>query len=181
SAFKIRNAGYSMYFKSQPVKQIEIAPNETIFLAIDRCNQPVGTLRVLDERGGNIELEQFLNIDMLLDDSERPCAEATRFTVPFRHPDALIIKLLLWKSYYLFCKVNKVQTALISSRPIYSRNYEYLSFIDLGESGKYYHTHLKNKLHRTYKIDITSIETKWLKLQHPLRNFFFDTNHHISV
>jgi hypothetical protein len=172
-ALSIRNAGYAMYFKAKSAKSPRLLKNETIYLALENDVTPVGTLRVLDERHGPIELEAFFKINSLLENWERPCAEATRFTVPNRHPQSLSIKLLLWISFFRYCEKRSIKTMLISSRPIYARQYTFLGFEDVGDIGQYQHPHLKNKIHRTFKLFLPAAKEKWIRTSHPLWNFFF--------
>ncbi len=182
-ARELRQKGYHMYFReSQPIPPEIPLPNETTFLAIEiGKNVPVGTLRVLDRSKGKIELDHFLQIDKLLTPAEHPCAEATRFTIPFQHPESLTIKLLLWKAFFDYCVQHRIATMLISSRPFFARMYTYLFFEDIGSAGEYRHTHLKNKVHRTYKLHLHGLKERWHSHGHTLYGFMSKRSHNISI
>ncbi len=171
-ARQLRAEGYKMYFAAdnEAVGHDKTEPNETTFLALDRNDHPVGTLRVLDRTKGKIELDNFLDVDALLNENEKPCAEATRFTIR-KHPKGIIIKILLWRAYFKYCQTRGIRTMLISSRPIIAKNYTYLFFEDIGPKGVYRHSHLKNKEHHTYKMDVEKMPILWRKSNHPLYMF----------
>ena len=86
-ALKVRMEGYKMYFGSNhtPADDKKVKPNETTYLAVDKFDNPIGTIRVLDRSKGEIELDHFLDVDALLNTREQPCAEATRFAIS-KHP-----------------------------------------------------------------------------------------------
>lgn len=170
-ALQVRARGYNMYGNLDPEEAVA-KRNETTFLAVDQDDDPVGTLRVLDRRNGKIELDNFLDVDALLDEDEKPCAEATRFAIP-KHPKGMIIKILLWKAYFNYCRTQGIRTMLVSCRPLLARNYLFLLFEDIGPQGYYKHKHLKNKEHRTYKRDITNLRELWWQVRHPLYDFMF--------
>jgi hypothetical protein len=174
---KLRERGYKMYFGSGSgtADHDKPLPNETVFLAVDQDDKPVGTLRVLDRTKGKIELDNFLDVDALLDEKEKPCAEATRFTIA-KHPKGVIIKILLWRAYFKYCQSRGIRTMLISSRPIMAKNYTYLLFKEIGLKGVYRHNHLKNKEHSTYKMNIPSLRDLWIQAKHPLFKFMFVRN-----
>ena len=172
-ARQLRAEGYKMYFAAgnDAMAHDKTKPNETTFLAVDRNDHPVGTLRVLDRSKGKIELDDFLDVDTLLDENEKPCAEATRFTIR-KHPKGIIIKILLWRACFKFCQSRNIRSMLISSRPIIAKNYTYLLFKDVGPRGVYRHNHLKNKKHHTYKLNFSQARDLWIKLKHPLYKRF---------
>lgn len=168
-ALQVRARGYNMYGDLDP-EEVVAKPNETTFLAVDQNDAPVGTLRVLDRRNGKIELDNFLDVDELLDEDEKPCAEATRFAIP-KHPKGMIIKILLWKAYFNYCRTQGIRTMLVSCRPLLARNYLFLLFEDIGPQGYYKHKHLKNKEHRTYKMNVANMPILWRRHNHPLCMF----------
>jgi hypothetical protein len=168
---QVRARGYSMYGNLDAEEDM-VKPNETTFLAVDQDDYPVGTLRILDRSKGKIELDNFINVDSLLTDKEKPCAEATRFAIP-RHPESLVIKLMLWRECLDYCLTNNIKTGLISSRSFVAKNYTFLQFKDIGEKGIYRHNHLKNIVHRTYKMDVGKMPALWHRANHPLYKFMF--------
>ncbi|MGA1869443.1 MAG: N-acyl amino acid synthase FeeM domain-containing protein [bacterium] len=151
-AFQVRWKGYAKYFhsKREMIDKYDLAPNMTILLAQDEHHNPVGTLRILDRGYGSIELDEYIDVDSLLPQNDKRCAEATRFSIPV-HPQAMLIKLFLWKSFLIYCLKNKINTILISGRPAIRRVYKnLLSFDDVGPPGVYYHSLLGNLEHHCF-------------------------------
>lgn len=176
--FDLRWEGYHKYFNSRQelVDDLDFGPNVTLLLAKDAQNQALGTMRILDQRIGQIELEKFMDINLLLTDAEIPCAEATRFSIPI-HPRSLDLKLALCKGFYLYCTHHGIKTALISVRSSATRDYNRLLFEDTGPNGIYSHTMLGNILHYTYKLNITQAAHIYKTTQHPLYDFFCVKEH----
>lgn len=176
--FKIRWQGYKKYFsrKDQNVDKFDFSPNVTFFLAEDQYHRAVGTLRILDRRYGAIELDEFIDVDSFLSEPERSCIEATRFSIP-KHPDAKLIKYLLWKALFLHCQKNNVHTILYSGRPSAVRSYRCLSFENVGPAGTYNHALLGGLEHHTYKCNIAKGKDA-LKINYPQLYAFLFTEEH---
>ncbi len=174
----IRRTGYRMYGTIDGDEDEE--PEATVFLAVDDDRKPLGTIRVIDQQKERIELSEFVDIDLMLDENEKPCAEATRLAI-LKNPKAILIKLLLWKAYFLYCQRFNVQTMLVSARPIYARNYNWLLMRDMGEQGVYRHRHLKGKIHRTFKMNVPGMKTLWKSARHPMYNFIYRDRHDIKM
>lgn len=154
----------------------DLASNMTLLLAEDERRHPCGTLRILDRRFGDIELDEFLDVNSLLPENERLCIEASRFSIP-PHPNAKLIKLLLWKALLLYCLGNGITTIVISIRPQSARLYRCLFFDDLGSSGIYCHSLLGNLEHHSYKHNIAE-KRPVLKAKSPfLYNFLYEEYH----
>jgi len=110
-ALSVRSIGYQKYFanKTEISDNYDISFHCIILLATDPHGEPLGTIRLLDRRGGKIELDSFLNLDSLLPPDKHPVVEATRFCVP-THPSSKLIKQALWKAYYLYCRYNHIKS-----------------------------------------------------------------------
>lgn len=176
--FDVRWKGYSKYFNSrvEMVDKFDSAPNVTFLLAEDAQNNAVGTLRILDRRYGSIELDEFVDVDFLLPNGDKRCAEATRFSIP-AHPQKKSIKLLLWKAFLLYCMKNKINIMLISGRPVVARAYRILPFEEVGPSGIYYHPNLGNLEHRCFICDITQKSQVLKESNRSLYDFLFKEKH----
>jgi hypothetical protein len=176
--FNIRWLGYKKYFKQKDdvIDQFDFSPHATILMATDEHRQPIGTIRILDRRYGKIEIDDFLNVNKLLSKEEHPCAEATRFCIP-NNANSKLIKLILWKSFYLYCLYHKINTILIAVRPSAARSYRHLLFEDIGDKGVFNHSVLGNIQHYTYKLNVPTAEEKFRSYKHPLYEFFCVQQH----
>jgi hypothetical protein len=176
--FNIRWLGYKNYFNSlqEMIDEFDFAPNVTLLLATDDQEQVLGTMRILDQRHGKIELEKFLNIRSLLPETEIPCAEATRFSIP-NNPRSPEIKLTLWKAFYRYCTLHEIKSALVSVRPGAVHDYTRLLFEDTGTCGIYTHELLGSIVHYTFKLNIPQAMEKYKACYHPLYEFFFVMEH----
>ncbi|MGA1823798.1 MAG: N-acyl amino acid synthase FeeM domain-containing protein [bacterium] len=176
--YNVRWKGYAKYFtsKEEIVDKCDFAPNVTLLIAEDGHRKPVGTLRILDREYGSIELDQFVDVDCLLPQGETRCAEVTRFSVP-PHPQARLIKHLLWKAYLLYCMKNKINIMVMSGRPVVARAYRALLFDDLGPSGVYYHSKLGNLEHRCFICNISQKKEVLKRANRTLYDFFFKKHH----
>jgi len=176
--FHVRWEGYKKYFKSEEenMDEHDFSSETTLLLAEDKHHNPVGTMRILDRRYGSIELDKFVNLNSFLSEGERVCIEATRFSIP-KHPQSKLIKLLLWKSLLLYCQINHIDTILMSVRPAAARSYQCLLFENVGPSGAYRHSLLKNLEHQTYKCNISDRKKVIKKVNWPLYHFFFIEDH----
>ncbi|MGA1826577.1 MAG: N-acyl amino acid synthase FeeM domain-containing protein [bacterium] len=176
--FDVRWKGYAKYFtsKEEMVDEYDLASNVTLLLAHDDQRNPLGTLRILDRRFGDIELDAFLDVDSLLPEDEQFCIEATRFSIP-PHPHAGLIKLFLWKALLLYCLGNKIHTILISIRPRTARVYRRLLFDSFGPSGIYNHPLLKNLEHHCYHHTIAEKRAVMKDLYPDLYQFLYQEYH----
>jgi hypothetical protein len=177
--FDVRWAGYKKYFnnKEESIDKYDYAPNVTLLLAEDGSHEAVGTMRILDRRHGKIELDEFIEVDSLIPDSEKPCAEVTRFSFS-KHLKSKLIKLLLRKAVFRYCQENQINTMLISMPPTAARDYQRLFLLeDTGPSGVYHHRLLGNVEHHTYKCDIPKTMEFLRSSRHPLYDFFCTDNH----
>ena len=172
--FEVRWAGYQKYFGSREevIDGYDYQNNVTLLLATDAVNRPMGTLRILDRAEGKLELDAFLDVDALVPRAERPCVEATRFTVP-RHPRSREIKLALWKAFHEYAQAHGSQSMVIWATRSAARMYQALLFEDVGEVGAFTHPSLGNKLHRTFKVHLPTVEKRYHEDSHPLRDLFF--------
>jgi len=177
--FDIRWEGYKKYVnkKEEVIDEYDFASNATLLLAEDGFNEPVGTMRILDRRHGKIELDEFIEVDSLLTEHEKQCAEVTRFSFS-KHLKSKLIKYLLWKAVFRYCQANQINTLLISMPPSAARDYQRLFLLeDLGPSGVYHHRRLGNAEHHTFKCDIPRTIEFLRSSKHPLYEFFCTDNH----
>ncbi len=173
--FDVRWKGYKKYFdnKSEMIDAYDFERNSTLLLAEDESGEAVGTMKILDRRYGRIELDDFIDIDSLLSSDGKLCVEATRFSIPMQKHSRLI-KLLLWKTLVLYCRLNRVNNLILSVRSnAVARDYTRLNFHNAGPSGVYTHEQLGNIEHQTYICDIMETQEA-LKNNNPrMHNFLF--------
>ena len=172
--FDVRWEGYRKYFgaRDDVVERYDFQPNATLLLATDTEDRPLGTLRILDRAHGELELDAYVDVDAIVPAAERPCIEATRFTVP-RHPRSQDIKSALWKAFHDYSRANGSQSMVIWCRKGAARMYGRLMFEDVGAEGEFRHPRLGNKTHRTYKVGLSTVEALYRDRNHPLSELFF--------
>ncbi len=176
--YRLRSCGYKKYsLKEDHLRDdLDSGSGAVLLLATRSDGCPAGTLRILDRRFSQIELDSFVPVDELLPPDRQPVAEATRFCVPFAS-DAKWIKLALWKAFFCYCVESKIKTMLISVRSGASRDYRSLLFESLGKRGMYVHSLLGSHAHETYAFDVSNGPELYRSTQHPLHGFFVLQDH----
>ena len=179
--FSVRWEGYKRYFSSRHgvIDRFDFSTNTTLLIAEDEYYNPVGTIRIMDRRYGKIELDNYLDINSILSDHEKPCIHVNRFSIP-RNPNSSLIKLLLWKGILIYCMRNQIDTILKSVRPAAARLYRSLQFQKVEPLGIYHHPLLGNLEHHTYKVSI-SRKRKILKEENPVLYNFFFKEYHLNI
>jgi len=180
-AFDIRWRAYQRFFNKTDdlIELNDFQSNATLLIVEDNQNKPVGSMRILDRRYGKIELDRFVDIKSLIPRSELPCAEGSRLSIP-NHPNSKVIRFLLYKAFYLYCKSNRIDTMLISVRRITARNYRYFYFKNVGPAGIFNHPHLGNLEYHTYKCNISETG-KFLKIMNEPLYQFFSVKEHLNI
>lgn len=180
--FDVRWAGYKKYFRhrDEAIDQYDFASNVTLLLATDDHDNALGTMRILNRTGGDIELDAYLDVESLLSEDEKPCAEATRFSVPW-HPNSKTIKWLLWKAAYLYCRVNQIRTMMIWVRPAARRDYcNLLLFQDVEVAGVFHHPVMNQREHHLLKLDVQNAPMMY-QSQSPEFYDFLVTQQHPTI
>lgn len=172
--FDLRWQSYKKHFdaRDEVVETRDSAINATLLLATNVCDRPLGTLRILDRGQGEIELDDFLDVDSLLSPIERPAVEASRFVVP-RHPRAEDVLLALWRSFYHHSRAREARTMLIQARPGAARRYRRLGCQNAGPLGEFRHPRLGDLAYRTYKLFVPAAEFLYRRHEHELADFLF--------
>ncbi|SPD76521.1 hypothetical protein PITCH_A980035 [uncultured Desulfobacterium sp.] len=132
----IRWSGYKKYqLERNSIEDIyDHQENCTLLLAEDSTGNAIGTIRVMNRIKGRIELDDFLDLDNILNETEIYCAEASRLSVP-QGPKSKEVKLALWKAYHRYCLAHQITTMVIAARPGASRDYQKLLFKKVGGGG----------------------------------------------
>lgn len=166
--FETRLKGYRRYFDKieNVIDEHDYAPNHHLLLAVNEYGTPVGTMRLLDRRYGNIELDTFINVGNIIDECySNSCVEVTRFAVP-TNEYSKEIKTELYKAYYLYCWKNDIKAGVIWAKRAMVREYKWLGFESLGEKGKFKHLKLSNAPHETFILPFNH-DKSW-QMRHPL-------------
>lgn len=177
--FNVRWAGYKKYFnkKEEVIDEFDFVSNVTLLLATDAQEQVLGTMRILDGRCGEIQLNRYFAIDAILTEEDMPCAQANRFSIP-NHPLSRPIKFALWKGFFRYCTRQNIQTMLISVRASAAREYQrLLLFEDVGPTGMYCHKEFGNLAHYTYKLNLKQASEKHKLQNRELYEFFWLAEH----
>jgi len=179
--FDLRRLGYRKYADTLMQEDIlDSQANCTLILGEDQHGRPVGTMRILESLSGPIELHSFVDLTAILPPSqfqaEQSIAEASRFTI-LSGAQSKELKLLLWKTFYLFCLDRGVEFMLACVRKPAARDYLQLFFDDVGAAGQFIHPHLGQHAHYTYIAHAPSLERRFRATQHPLADFFLNTPH----
>lgn len=182
--YDLRWKGYQKYKgfqrKEDIIDEFDNSDNVTLLLALTENNNPLGTIRILDQSQGKIELQSYLDLNSILTPNEQPVGEATRFSIPYSQ-NSKLVKLYLWKGYFLYCQLHSLKTMLIWIRKGASRDYRRLLFDNCNINGVFQHNGFNNLEHHTYKLDVKSSELKYKLNQHPYHDFFFVENHEIYL
>lgn len=169
----VRWAGYGKYFPSRAdvLDRYDESPNTVLLLATDEQNRAIGTMRVLDGRCSDMEIEQFVKVRRILPPHQLPCAEATRFSVPWQKKSTLV-KLALWKAFYSYCVAHSINSMVIWVRPGAMRDYELLRFQPVQQDGFFCHPLLGNQKHQTHVLDLTVAAQLYKETNHRFHDFF---------
>jgi hypothetical protein len=191
NVFECRLRGYGKYYGFNNLQEViddyDYSPHCCLLLAEERGKRPVGTIRIIDRRGGPIELDQFIDVEHVIKQNEHPCVEATRFSVPGKQSKfrRLLIKLLLNRAYYDYCKLNNIETMIMSLVSENKKFIDYfekkLCFADVGVEGRYCHSILDEKEHRTFKHKVSEGEKNMAKSWNPICRLLVRTNGNINT
>ena len=81
---RLRFSGYKGCFKrpEHTLDEFDALPSAINLIAYSSTDEPLGVMRLLDRRGGPIELDRFYDVPAILgEDIAGSCVEADRFTV----------------------------------------------------------------------------------------------------
>ena len=179
--FDIRWRAYQKFFNKtdELIESNDFQTNATLLIVEDDKSKPVGSMRILDRRHGKTELDRFVDVKSLIPRSELPCAEGSRLAIP-NNPDSKVIRFLLYKAFYLYCKKNRIDTMLISVRRITASNYRCFYFKHVGPAGIFNHPHMRNLEYHTYKCNISET-SKFLKIMNEPLYQFFSAKEHLNI
>lgn len=150
--------------------------NTIVVLCADKASgEAVGTARFQTNAGGPLLIEHSMSVPEAMRDDTR--AEITRLsTIPGADP---LVKLSLMKASYLFCLATQVRWMVICARSdALARQYERLGFMDVyGDERMVPMLHVGKLEHRVLMFNVTTAESSWRAIRHPLYEFMIETAH----
>ncbi len=107
-------------------------------------------------------------------------AEAVRFSVVSGRSGGLVrnVRNVLFKAFYLICVATRIDWMVICVRsPMHKLYFSLLFENTFHEDNPILIPHIGNLPHRVLKLRVSQVRPLWGETNHPLFNFFFDTNH----
>ena len=180
-AVHIRHAAYKRHV---PVFADTLkAPEETdadagvvVLLAEAKLDgSALGTMRIQTNRFKPLSLEQSIALPPSL--AGRSLAEATRLGVTEQRIGRMV-KTVLFKAFYLYCRGNGVHSMVIAGRAPIDRQYARLMFEDVYPGQGFIPLrHAGDMPHRVMHLTVADANARWQAAAHPLYDFFIRTSH----
>lgn len=180
-AVRIRREAYGRHLPelaanmTQP-DDADFAPGTTVLLAESKFDgKPLGTMRIQTNEFNSLKMEESVMLPSWL--SSKKLAEATRLGVAIGNVGR-IVKVNLFKAYYLYCKKFDIDWMVICAREPVDAQYEKLLFEDVFKKKVFSPMkHIGNIPHRVLAFNVLGAEKLWRREQHPLTEFVFETFH----
>jgi hypothetical protein len=180
-AVHIRHAAYARHVPA--LAKLLRAPeagdrdaDATVLLAESKLDgEPLGTMRIQTNRRRPLALEQSVALPAWL--RHRRLAEATRLGVTASRVGR-VVKVLLFKAFYLYCKRAGIDWMVIGARSPLDRQYEALLFQDVFPGRGFVPlAHAGHIAHRVLAFEMASADARWRAAEHPLYGLFCRTHH----
>jgi hypothetical protein len=180
-AVQIRHAAYARHVPA--LAQLLSAPeagdrdaDATVLLAESKLDgEPLGTMRIQTNRRRPLAIEQSVALPAWL--RHRTLAEATRLGVTASRVGR-VVKVLLFKAFYLYCRRAGVDWMVIGARSPLDRQYESLLFQDVYPGRGFVPlAHAGNIPHRVLCFEMATADARWRQAEHPLYGLFCRTHH----
>lgn len=177
SALKLRTSAYERHFSGLESTQDEhdFSPNAFVLMAHEkRSGALLGTMRVAFGTDETIEMLAFHPAPKLL--SSVRIGEARRLSLkPSRY--ATLVKLSLWKSFWLSCAAHNVQTLLIAARPPMNDDYRMLLFEDGMPGGAWFSPAGLGSQHELLLLRTENLEERYRAHSIELHRYMFVIQH----
>lgn len=180
-AVSIRHAAYARHV---PALALQLRAPEagdrdadaTVLLAESKLDgAPLGTMRIQTNRRRPLALERSVALPAWL--RQRTLAEATRLGVCSGRIGH-VVKILLFKAFYLHCRRIGVDWMVIGARAPLDRQYAALLFQDVFPGRGFVPlAHAGNLPHRVLGFEMATAEARWREANHPLYGMFCRTQH----
>lgn len=180
-AVHIRHAAYARHVPAlaerlQAPEAGDRDPDATVLLAESKLDgEPLGTMRIQTNRAKPLAIEQSVALPAWL--RHRRLAEATRLGITQQRVGR-VVKVMLFKAFYQFCKRTGVDWMVIGARSPLDRQYESLLFQDVFPGRGFVPlAHAGNIPHRVLAFEMATADARWRAAQHPLYGLFCRTHH----
>ena len=153
----------------------DAAPDCTVLAAFSKSSGEVqGTLRI--HRNGLRPLPLEASVELPQQLRPRRLAEVTRLARrEGAHP---MVKLALFKAFYLFCREHQTEVMLAAGRAPLDRQYEALLFEEVFPGAGYLPMrHAGGLPHRVLMLEISHAFERWTSAAHPLLAFMVEVDH----
>ncbi len=181
AAVSVRHAAYARHVPTlarqlQVPEAADLLGDTVILLARSKLDgSPLGTMRFQTNERGPLPIERSVPLPYLL--RHRRLAEATRLGVA-ASPEGRLVKMALFKAFYLHCQEAGVDEMVIASRAPLDRHYRQLMFVDVFEPGfQVPLRHAANLPHAILRFEVASAYQRWCAARHPLTDFMTHTVH----
>lgn len=152
------------------------AGSTVLFAESKLDNSVLGTMRIQTNRYSALHLEESVTLPDWL--QGKSLAEATRLAVTDGSRLARLVKVALFKAYFLYCQEAGIDWMVITARPPLDRQYEALLFQDIMPDGQLVAMkHVGDIPHRLLAFDVNAAERRWIECQHPLFAFMCNISH----
>lgn len=180
-AVQIRQSAYARHLPAfaETLRTPETADSEegvVVLLAESKLDgSPLGTMRIQTNEFKPLCVEQSVQLPEWLQGHK--LAEATRLGVTDGKGGRLVTTVL-FKAFYLYCKLTGVEWMVITGRSPIDRQYERMLFEDVFPGAGYIPlAHVGNLPHRVMTSSVQTAEARWTAAKNPLFDFAFRTFH----
>lgn len=180
-AVAVRQAAYARHVPhlaaqlSAP-ESMDSEPTAFVLLAESKLDgRPLGTMRLQSNLSGPLALES----SVALPDNFRGAAlsEATRLGV-VQDKVGRVVTTMLFKAYYMYCLNMGIEWMVITARSPMDKRYDSLMFEDVyPDRGYIPMRHVGDIPHRVMALNVALVKERWARINHPLYNLIFRTNH----
>ena len=180
-AVKIRHSAYARHLPvfAETLKVAESTDSDegvVVLLAESKLDgTPLGTMRIQTNEFRPLSVEQSIQLPDWL--KGHRLAEATRLGVTDGKGGRLVTTVL-FKAFYLYCKLTGIEWMVITGRAPIDRQYERMLFEDVFPGAGYIPlAHVGNLPHRVMTSCVATAEARWTMARNPLFDFAFRTFH----
>jgi len=180
-AIRLRHLAYSRHLPefAEALKEPEAddrADDAIILLAESKLDgSPIGTVRIQTNLHAPLNVEHSIALPQSL--AGKSIAEVRRLAVAPGSAGRLV-KMVLIKAVYLYCRDNHLDWILVAARPPLDRTYEQLTLRDLLDGRTFIPLPRDNNVpHRVLGAPIVDLPARFAAVRHPLYDFFFVASH----
>lgn len=180
-AIRLRHLAYSRHLPefAEALKEPEAddrADDAIILLAESKLDgSPIGTVRIQTNLYAPLNVEHSIALPDWL--AGKSIAEVRRLAVAPGSAGRLV-KMVLIKAVYLYCRHNHLDWILVAARPPLDRTYEQLTLRDILDGRSFIPLPRDNNVpHRVLGGPIADLPARFTAVKHPLHDFFFVARH----